>query len=185
MKIVKTAIEGLLVLETDVFEDHRGFFMETYNSRRYKDLGIEDDLVQDNLSFSSFGTLRGLHFQNPNSQAKLVQVIQGEVFDVAVDLRKGSRTFGQWVGATLSGQNKRQFFIPKGFAHGFCVTSDTALFTYKCSDFYFPRHERGILWSDPEIGIPWPIDQPVLSEKDKTYGCLKDLPADQLFPSGI
>jgi dTDP-4-dehydrorhamnose 3,5-epimerase len=176
MKVIDTSIKGVLILEPDIFKDKRGYFLETYQEKKYGDLGISDDFVQDNLSLSVFGTLRGLHFQNPHGQAKLVQVIQGEVFDVAVDIRKGSPTFGQHVSVVLTGDNKRQFLVPKGFAHGFCVTSETAIFTYKCSEYYSPRDEKGILWSDPEIGIQWPIDQPVLSEKDGKYPCLKEVP---------
>jgi dTDP-4-dehydrorhamnose 3,5-epimerase len=173
-------MDGVLLMEPDVFGDQRGFFMETYQKKRYVELGIDDEFVQDNMTFSTFGTIRGLHFQNPDAQAKLVQVIQGEVFDVAVDIRKGSPTFGQYVGVVLSGENKRQLLIPEGFAHGFCVTSKTALFTYKCSDYYAPRNEHGILWNDPDIGIPWPVDDPILSDKDKQYPCLKDIPMNQL-----
>ena len=181
MKVIKTALEGVLIIEPDVFGDHRGFFMETYQKQRYKEHGISVDFVQDNLSYSVSGTLRGLHFQHPSAQAKLVQVMQGEVFDVAVDIRKDSPTFGQWIGAVLSDDNKRQFLVPKGFAHGFCVTSQTALFTYKCSDYYAPENEHGILWNDPDIGIKWPVDEPILSDKDKQYPRLKDIP-DDLIP---
>lgn len=180
MEVIKTAIDGVLIIEPDVFGDPRGFFLETYQKERYHNHGISRNFVQDNLSFSVFGTLRGLHFQNPHAQAKLVQVIQGEVFDVAVDIRKGSPFFGQWVGTILSSENKRQFLVPEGFAHGFCVTSETALFTYKCSDYYSPQDEKGILWSDPDIGIKWPIDSPVLSDKDAKYPRLKDVPENNL-----
>jgi dTDP-4-dehydrorhamnose 3,5-epimerase len=178
MKVIGTPIKGALILEPDVFKDKRGYFLETYQKKKYGDLGIDDDFVQDNLSFSVFGTLRGLHFQNPTAQTKLVQVLQGEVFDVAVDIRKGSPTFGQHVSVVLSSDNKRQFLIPKGFAHGFCVTSETAIFTYKCSDYYTPENEHGLLWNDPGIGIQWPVEDPILSDKDKQYPCLKDIPGD-------
>ena len=180
MKILTTKIDDVLIIEPDVFSDHRGFFMETYQKHRYWKSGITTDFVQDNLSFSVSGTLRGLHFQNPSAQAKLIHVIQGAVFDVAVDIRNGSPTFGQWVSTILSEENKRQFLVPQGFAHGFCVISQTALFTYKCSDFYAPQYEHGILWNDPDIGIKWPVDNPVLSDKDKQFPRLKDIPDDQL-----
>ena len=146
MKTQKTELDGVLIIEPNVFEDQRGYFFETYNQDRYHEIGIKSDFVQDNLSFSVKGTLRGLHYQHPNDQAKLVQVILGEVFDVAVDIRRGSATFGKWIGQHLSNDNKLQIFVPEGFAHGFCVLSDTALFHYKCSDFYAPECEGGILW---------------------------------------
>jgi dTDP-4-dehydrorhamnose 3,5-epimerase len=167
MNVIETKLPGVLILEPKVFGDSRGFFMETWNKQRYEETGITGNFVQDNLSYSSYGVLRGLHFQNPNAQGKLVYVIEGEVFDVAVDIRVGSPTFGQWVGVTLSSENKRQFYVPEGFAHGFCVTSETALFAYKCTDLYNPSAEGGILWNDPDIGIEWPIVNPILSDKDK------------------
>jgi dTDP-4-dehydrorhamnose 3,5-epimerase len=167
MKVIETKLPGVLIFGPKVFGDSRGFFMETWNKRRYEEAGITGNFVQDNLSYSSYGVLRGLHFQNPNAQGKLVYVIEGEVFDVAVDIRVGSPTFGQWVGVTLSSENKRQFYVPEGFAHGFCVTSETALFAYKCTDLYNPSAEGGILWNDPDIGIEWPIVNPILSDKDK------------------
>lgn len=168
MVITETKIPGLIVIAPKVFGDTRGFFMETWNRDRYRTAGILDDFVQDNVSFSCRGVLRGLHFQKPNSQGKLVYVLQGEVFDVAVDIRLGSPTFGQWVSVMLSDENKRQFYIPAGFAHGFCVTSETALFVYKCTDIYNPGAEGSILWNDPALGIDWPIMEPELSAKDKT-----------------
>ena len=180
MNIIKTNLPGVILIEPDSFSDNRGFFMETYQKTRYQSVGITCDFVQDNLSFSIQGTLRGLHYQYPNEQTKLVQVIQGEVFDVAVDIRRGSPTFGKWTGATLSAENKRQLHIPEGFAHGFCVTSQAALFVYKCSDYYSPENEHGILWSDPDIGIQWPIASPLLSTKDQDYPCLKDIQETQL-----
>ena len=182
MKIIDTKLPGVLIIEPDIFGDSRGFFMETYHKERYGAAGMDAEFVQDNTSFSTKGTLRGLHFQYPHSQAKLVQVFMGEVFDVAVDIRKGSPTFGQWFGTTLSSDNKQQLFIPAGFAHGFLVLSETALFSYKCTDFYSPTHERGILWSDPNIGIEWPINNPLLSDKDEKYPRFKDLNPEYLPP---
>lgn len=163
-----------------MYGDARGFFMETWHQQRYAAAGLPASFVQDNLSLSKQGTLRGLHFQHPHAQGKLVFVLQGEVFDVAVDIRNGSPTFGQWVGVTLSADNKRQLYIPAGFAHGFCVTSETALFAYKCTDFYQPQAEGGIIWDDPELGIEWPIDTPLLSAKDRTYPRLQELPPERL-----
>lgn len=180
MKPSNTNLPGVFIIEPAYFKDDRGFFMETYQKKRYQEWGIACEFVQDNLSFSIRGTLRGLHYQYPNEQAKLVQVIQGEVFDVAVDIRRGSPTFGKWTGATLTGENKLQLFIPEGFAHGFCVTSQTATFVYKCSDYYSPENEHGILWSDPDIGIQWPTISPLLSDKDQNYMCLKDIQKKQL-----
>jgi len=183
MEIIATSIEDVLIVKPDVFKDRRGFFLETYHSSRYRASGIDREFVQDNLSFSSKGTLRGLHFQKTQPQAKLVQVIQGEIFDVAVDIRPKAPSFGKWVGVTLSDQNKHQVFIPEGFAHGFCVISDTALFSYKCSNFYTPSDEGGILWSDPGIGIQWPFQNPIVSDKDQKYPALKELSPDD-FPAG-
>ena len=180
MKLVQTELEGVVVIEPRVFEDPRGFFMETFHRERYAALGIRDDFCQDNLSFSSRNTLRGLHYQFPHAQAKLVQVLQGEIFDVAVDIRRGSPTFGRAVAVTLSERNRRQLFIPKGFAHGFCVLSETALFAYKCSDFYAPDCDRGVLWSDPAIGIRWPVEEPLLSVKDQTLPLLENIPPERL-----
>jgi dTDP-4-dehydrorhamnose 3,5-epimerase len=180
MKTQKTELDGVLIIEPDVLDDQRGYFFETYQRQRYANAGINADFVQDNLSFSIKGTLRGLHYQHPHGQAKLVQVIQGEVFDVAVDIRRKSPTFGRWIGQHLSDENKKQIFIPEGFAHGFCVLSETALFHYKCSDFYAPECEGGIVWSDPDVGIDWPIDSPLVSEKDSKFSCLKDLSEDKL-----
>ncbi|QTA85753.1 dTDP-4-dehydrorhamnose 3,5-epimerase [Desulfonema magnum] len=181
MNIITTSIEGILVIEPKVFKDNRGFFMETYQQHRYSEFGINHTFVQDNLSFSARGTLRGLHFQVTRPQAKLVQAITGEIFDVAVDIRPGSPTFGKWTGIHLSEQNKRQLFIPEGFAHGFCVLSEIAHFLYKCSDVYQPDDEGGILWSDPDIGIDWPVKNPVISDKDRKYPHLSDLLPEQLF----
>lgn len=180
MKIHETKLAGVVVIEPKVFGDVRGFFMETWNHARYAELGLSMKFVQDNLSFSQRGVLRGLHFQNPYPQGKLVYVLQGEVFDVAVDIRVGSRTFGEWVGVTLSEENKRQFYIPEGFAHGFCVTSDTALFAYKCTELYQPLAEQGVLWNDPELLIDWPVEQPLLSVKDQGYPRLKEIERGRL-----
>jgi dTDP-4-dehydrorhamnose 3,5-epimerase len=180
MKTQKTELDGVLIIEPDVFNDQRGYFFETYQRQRYADVGIRADFVQDNLSFSKKGTLRGLHYQHPHDQSKLVQVIQGKVFDVAVDIRRGSPTFGKWVGRHLSDKNKKQIYIPKGFAHGFCVLSDTALFHYKCSDLYASECEGGVLWSDPDVGIDWPVALPTISEKDAGFTCLKDISEDKL-----
>ncbi len=180
MNVIETDLPGVLVVEPDVFGDPRGFFMESWNRTRYEEAGLLAEFVQDNLSFSARGVLRGLHFQNPNPQGKLVSVLQGEVFDVAVDIRVGSPTFGQWVGVSLSSDNKRQLYVPEGFAHGFVVTSDTALFSYKCTDYYNPQAEGYVLWNDRELGIDWPVDEPILSVKDRAALPLKEIPADAL-----
>jgi dTDP-4-dehydrorhamnose 3,5-epimerase len=156
--------------------------METWNKARYEEAGIRAEFVQENLSFSQQGVLRGLHFQNPNPQGKLVSVLQGEVYDVAVDIRTGSPTFGQWEAVTLSAENRRQFYVPPGFAHGFCVTSETALFAYKCTDFYDPQAEGCIRWDDPDLAIDWPVSQPELSAKDAAGVRLSDLPESRLMP---
>ena len=171
MKLIETGIPGLVVIEPAVYGDDRGFFMETYHRERYIGNGIPSEFVQDNFSYSVKGTLRGLHFQLPNAQAKLVQVLKGEIFDVAVDIRRGSPTFGKWVGVTLSDANCRQLYIPEGFAHGFAVLSDIVMFTYKCSDFYAPDSEKGIIWNDSDVGIDWPVDDPILSAKDQGFTC--------------
>jgi dTDP-4-dehydrorhamnose 3,5-epimerase len=165
--IESTPLPGLLKIQPDVFGDARGFFQETWNLRRYTEAGLDRHFVQDNLSYSRRGILRGLHFQNPRPQGKLVYVLEGEVFDVAVDVRADSPTFGQWYGETLSAENHLQLFVPEGFAHGFCVTSEFALFAYKCTDFYNPSAEFSLQWNDPAIGIEWPIDEPELSAKDR------------------
>jgi len=175
IKVSKCDIEGLKVIEPTVFGDKRGYFMETYNQKDYVEAGIDVQFVQDNQSSSTKGVLRGLHFQINFPQDKLVRVVRGEVFDVAVDLRKNSDTFGQWFGVILSEENKKQFFIPKNFAHGFVVLSDEAEFAYKCSDFYHPNDEGGIIWNDPMIGIQWPIEEDqilTISEKDKKWGSI-------------
>lgn len=170
-------IEGLKVITPTVFGDSRGYFMETYNYNDFKEAGIPEVFVQDNQSASKRGVLRGLHFQKEFPQDKLVRVIRGEVFDAVVDLREGSATFGQWFGVLLSEENKKQFFIPKGFAHGFLVLSDYAEFAYKCSDFYHPNDEGGLLYNDPEIGVEWPIPEDmevILNERDAKWGGIKD-----------
>ena len=180
MRSVDTDIEGLIIVEPDVYPDKRGFFTETFQAQRYAEAGINCAFVQDNLSYSTKGTLRGLHFQVNRPQAKLVHVISGEIFDVAVDLRPGSATFGKWAGVDLSGTNHRQLFIPEGFAHGFYVLSDTAYFAYKCSDFYAPDDEGGVLWSDPDIGIRWPAGDPIVSARDQGLPRLNTLEPDRL-----
>jgi dTDP-4-dehydrorhamnose 3,5-epimerase len=180
MKVFETKLSGVIRIEPRVFGDSRGYFMETWNQSDYAQAGLNTSFVQDNLSFSSRGVLRGLHFQNPNGQGKLVYVLQGAVFDVAVDIRAGSPTFGQWAGFTLSAENHHQLYIPAGFAHGFCVISETALFAYKCTDMYNPEAEGGIIWNDPDLAIDWPITTPVLSEKDRKYSRLKDIPMRRL-----
>lgn len=170
-------IEGLKMITPRVFEDSRGYFMETYNYNDFKEAGISQVFVQDNQSASVRGVLRGLHFQKQYPQDKLVRVIRGEVYDVAVDLRKGSSTFGKWHGVVLSEENKKQFFIPKNFAHGFLVLSDYAEFCYKCSDFYHPNDEGGLIWNDSDIGIEWPIPEGmelIMSEKDKQWKGIKE-----------
>jgi dTDP-4-dehydrorhamnose 3,5-epimerase len=180
MKTIATPLDGLILIEPRIFGDNRGFFLETHNQRRYRQCGIDCSFVQDNLSFSVKGTLRGLHFQNANPQAKLVQALTGEIFDVAVDIRPHSTTFGKWFGIRLSEQNKYQLFIPQGFAHGFCVLSDKALFSYKCSAYYDPQDEGGILWSDQTLAIDWPLKNPILSEKDRQLPQLAEIVPDSL-----
>jgi len=183
MKINQTKLSGVLHIEPKVFGDSRGFFLETYNKQRYMDAGFPDvDFIQDNHSRSSKGVLRGLHFQRNHPQGKLVQVATGSVFDVAVDIRVGSPTFGQWYGCVLSEENHHQLWIPPGFAHGFCVLSEKADFCYKCTDVYHPEDEGGLLWSDAEVGIDWPLESPLLSEKDEMYTCLSSTP-QELLPS--
>ena len=177
IKVTTCEIEGLKVITPTVFGDERGYFMETYNYNDYKEAGLNMTFVQDNQSMSVKGVLRGLHFQKQYPQGKLVRAVRGTVFDVAVDLRSDSKTYGKWFGVTLSAENKKQFYIPEGFAHGFLVLSDEAEFAYKCTDFYHPGDEGGLLWSDPEIGVEWPIEpgmELIISEKDKKWSGLKD-----------
>lgn len=180
MNIVQTSLPGVVVIKPKVHEDQRGFFMETYRAEFLQSSGIDDNFVQDNHSRSTRGVLRGLHYQLRHPQAKLCRVVSGEVFDVAVDVRLGSPTFGQWVGVTLSAENKAQIYIPRGFAHGYVVRSETADFLYKCSDYYDASDDRGVLWSDPAIGIAWDVQQPVVSAKDQQYARLADVPREML-----
>ena len=176
MKVVNTPLEGCLIIEPDVFGDDRGFFLETYQSDRYKkDAGIDFNFVQDNHSRSSFGILRGLHFQKTKPQGKLVRVVTGEVFDVVVDIRKKSKTFGKWTGITINDSNKKQLWVPPGFAHGFQVLSEYADFEYKCTDYYDPDDEGIIHWNDPTLNISWPINDPVVSKKDSQAPFLSDI----------
>ena len=171
----ETAIKDVVVVEPAVFGDHRGYFMETYNQQDFAAAGLHYQFVQDNQSSSRRGVLRGLHFQKTYPQAKLVRVLKGEVFDVAVDLRKGSETYGKWVGVLLSEENKKQLMIPRGFAHGFVVVSEYAEFAYKCDDFYHPEDEGGLLWNDPDVGVQWPnVGEIILSEKDKKNPLLSE-----------
>jgi dTDP-4-dehydrorhamnose 3,5-epimerase len=177
IKVSTCGIEGLFVIEPAVFHDSRGYFMETYNQNDFKEAGLDMVFVQDNQSMSTKGVLRGLHFQKQFPQGKLVRVVRGKVFDVAVDLRFASETYGKWFGVELSAENKKQFYIPEGFAHGFLVLSDEAEFAYKCTDFYHPGDEGGILWSDPSIGIDWPIEEGMeltISEKDQKWSGIRD-----------
>ncbi len=169
MKVSKSPIDGLIIIEPKVFRDSRGLFYEVYSESRYKEHGVPARFVQDNHSVSEKGVLRGLHYQVNPGQDKLVRVVRGEVFDVAVDIRKGSLTYGKWWGLSLSETNNLQLYIPVGFAHGFCVLSDSAEVLYKCSDYYSPQNERGIMWNDPDLAIDWPIENPILSEKDIEY----------------
>lgn len=177
-KLINTGIKDLIIIETGVFGDNRGYFMETYNCDEFKEIGLTMSFVQDNQSKSKKGVLRGLHFQKKHPQGKLVRVIKGEVFDVAVDLREGSETFGKWHGVTLSEENKKQFYIPEGFAHGFLVLSDEAEFVYKCTELYHPEDEGGVIWNDNSIGVEWPLEnvqELILSDKDKKWTTLLDL----------
>ena len=171
-----TKIPEVLLIEPHMFPDSRGFFMETFHRRKYLEIGIDATFVQDNRSHSKKGTLRGLHYQLKNPQGKLIYVISGEIFDVAVDIRSGSPTFGKWIGALLSGTNNHQVYVPEGFAHGFCVLSETANVVYKCTDYYAPGDEYGISWADPDIDIDWGSDNPILSEKDARYPALSNQP---------
>ncbi len=180
VKIFKTFLKDLLLLEVDCYDDERGYFLETWQKESYLKLGIREEFVQDNLSYSKYGVLRGLHYQKPYGQGKLVYVIEGEVYDVAVDIRKGSPTFGHWEGYFLSGTNSLQMYIPSGFAHGFCVTSEKAIFAYKCNNYYNNESEKGLIWNDATLGIKWPVKEPILSEKDLKLPRLKDLKTKDL-----
>lgn len=180
VKCEPTSLGGVLIIQRSVYQDSRGYFFETWHADRYAQAGLPERFVQSNVSRSAQGTLRGLHVQHPYAQGKLVQVLDGEVFDVAVDVRQGSPTFGQWVGQRLSADNHLQMYVPEGFAHGFCVLSASALVTYQCTDVYHPETEFGIAWNDPAIGISWPIAAPLLSKKDGALPPLRDVPAARL-----
>jgi dTDP-4-dehydrorhamnose 3,5-epimerase len=180
MEVIPQSLPEVLLVKPKVFGDARGYFIETYNAERYQSSGIALTFVQDNLSRSRRGILRGLHLQNPHTQGKLVSVVEGEVFDVAVDVRVGSPNFGKWASAVLSAENHHQLWVPPGFAHGFVVTSENALFSYKCTDLYHPEAELGVAFDDPALGIPWPVSEPELSAKDKT-----NLPLSQIDPAKL
>jgi len=176
MKIIETKLSGVYILEPKVFGDHRGYFMESYNQKVMEELGLEYKLIQDNQSLSAeASTIRGLHYQlNPKAQTKIVRALTGAIYDVVVDIRKSSSTFGQWVGVILSAENKRQIVVPKGFAHGICTLVPNTQIMYKVDEYYSPEHDRGILWNDPALGIDWPTSTPILSDKDKNQPLLKD-----------
>ena len=177
INVIPTSIKDLVIIEPQVFGDNRGYFMESYSEKDFNEAGLTMKFVQDNESRSKKGVLRGLHFQTKHTQGKLVRVVEGEVYDVAVDLRSGSPTFGKWEGVLLTADNKRQFYVPEGFAHGFLVLSDVATFQYKCTDYYSPEYDGGVLWNDPAIGIEWPlegIDEVLLSDKDRVQQTLKE-----------
>ncbi len=181
IKVQETNLPGVLLIEPPVFRDQRGFFMETYHLEKYRTLGIRQEFVQDNHSHSVKNVLRGLHYQLRHPQGKLIYVVRGEIFDVAVDIRRGSPTFGQWTGHLLSEENKRQLFIPEGFAHGFLVLSEVADVMYKCTALYAPGDEYGLLWSDPRVGIDWPLEgEPILSAKDSRFSPLQNIPPENL-----
>jgi dTDP-4-dehydrorhamnose 3,5-epimerase len=180
MRVVRSALPEVVFIDPDVFGDSRGYFFESWNQARYRDAGLPEIFVQDNVSRSRRGVLRGLHFQEPKAQGKLVTVLEGVVFDVAADIRVGSPTFGRTVSATLTGENRRQMYIPPGLAHGFCVLSENATFIYKCTESYAPQAEGGIIWSDPDLAIAWPVTAPTLSAKDEKYPRLRDVPRERL-----
>lgn len=180
MKIIETSLGGCVVIEPAVFGDERGFFFETWNAERFGEQGLPNKFVQSNVSSSSKGVLRGLHYQWPRPQGKLVSVLEGEVYDVAVDIRRGSPTFGRWEAVVLSGENRRQFWIPEGFAHGFAVLSERAVFSYLCTDVYVKEADAGVRWNDARIAIDWPISAPVLSAKDEAAPLLEDIVPDRL-----
>ena len=180
MKVVETALPGCLVIEPAVFGDDRGFFFETWNAERYADAGLPGRFMQSNVSSSARGVLRGLHYQWPNPQGKLVSVLEGEVYDVAVDIRRGSPHFGKWAAVVLSAENRRQFWIPEGFAHGFAVLSERALFSYLCTAQYDKASDAGVRWDDAQIGIDWPVASPLLSDKDAKTPLLADVPHERL-----
>jgi dTDP-4-dehydrorhamnose 3,5-epimerase len=180
MRLAPTDLPEVRVVEPRVFGDHRGFFMETWSGHRYAEVGIPGPFVQDNMSRSGHGVLRGLHLQHPYGQGKLVWVVEGEIFDVAVDVRRGSPTFGRWTGVTLSADNRRQVWVPAGFAHGFCVTGDAATVVYKCTNVYRPDAELGVAWNDPDLGINWPVRAPAVSAKDGDFPPLRAIPPERL-----
>ena len=181
MEVIKSEFPGLLLIKPRIFGDSRGWFFESWNKERYEEAGIKENFVQSNISCSTKGVLRGLHYQKPYTQGKLVFVLQGDVWDVVVDLRRASPTFGQWKGFTLTGESKEQLYVPNGFAHGFCVLSDTAMFQYMCTDKYSPASEQGIMWSDRTLNIPWPTEAPIISEKDTKHPLFAELTNEQLF----
>ena len=178
MRFIEADLKGVIRIEPDVHDDRRGFFLELYHASKYAEAGIPCGFLQDNYSRSVRGTLRGLHYQLKNPQGKLIVVVEGAIFDVALDIRRGSPSFGKWSGVELSADNKRQLYVPPGFAHGFCVLSETAGVVYKCTDFYSPEDERGIIWNDPAIGIAWPVSNPLLSSKDQSYKSLSESKAE-------
>ena len=180
MRVTPTELPGVVIIEPRLFGDSRGSFWESWHQTRYRDAGLPEIFVQDNVSRSVRGVLRGLHFQEPKAQGKLVSVLEGEVADVAVDIRTGSPTFGKSTMVTLSGENRYQAYIPPGFAHGFCVTSEFAIFVYKCTELYAPEAERGIIWNDPDLAIQWPIEQPIVSDKDARFSRLRDIGSQHL-----
>jgi dTDP-4-dehydrorhamnose 3,5-epimerase len=182
MRRIKTSLPGVYLIEPTLFEDERGFFFESYHQDKFAQLGVKDCFVQDNHAKSVKHTLRGLHYQIEHTQAKLCRVIQGEVLDVVVDIRRGSPHFGKWESGVLSAENKRQMYVPPGFAHGYVVLSETAEFLYKCSDFYYPEHERGVAWNDPEIGVSWGVENPILSARDRKSPRLSEIPPANLPP---
>ncbi len=181
MQVRQTKLPGVLIFEPTVYSDHRGFFVETWKSEEYRSHGVSHPFVQDNLSKSCFGVLRGMHLQNPYPQGKLVYVVSGEIYDAAVDIRKGSPCFGQWIGIRLNDRNRHQIYVPPGLAHGFCVLSETAIVAYKVTDIYNPPSELSLLWNDPDVGIEWPIPSAVISEKDRLGLRLRNLPPDRLI----
>jgi dTDP-4-dehydrorhamnose 3,5-epimerase len=181
IEILPTLLKEVLIIQPKVFSDHRGFFFESYNEKNFRDAGVNVAFVQDNHSRSLKNTLRGLHYQINPGQGKLVRTVAGEIFDVAVDIRWNSPTFGKWVGVNLSAENKKQLYVPVGFAHGFCVISDYAEVIYKCTDYYSPKDERGILWNDPQIGIHWPATAPLLSDRDQKHPHLLEIGRDFIY----
>lgn len=184
MKVTETKLPGVLIIEPKVFGDSRGCFFETYHAERYAEFGIKAPFVQDNFSRSSYGVLRGLHYQLEHTQGKLVWITCGKIYDVVVDVRHDSPTFGQWVAVTIDANEPKQVYIPPGYAHGFCVLSEQVDFFYKCTDIYHPASEKGIRWNDPDLNIPWPIEDPVLSTKDMHYPNLKNIPVKELLSYG-